>query len=281
MSDKIADNLVENVVTLPTIPSTLAKLNQAIEDPESSANDIAEVVVTDQSAAAKVLRIANSSFYGLRTKVNSVTHGVSILGTRVLRNLVLQATTIQAYEHLRNQSEFDIDAFWQESILCAAASQTLAGKAKKLPGRAEDYYSMGLIRDIGRVVLLDSKPEQFLESIRWAKASGEDMIAAETKIFGFAHTHVGEALAKRWKLSDEAAYAIRHHHSPPEGGDSLKLSACLVMVADQLVRNIMASHNGEAAVGLDPVALDLIGIPIESTPELAEEIAARAQGVEV
>lgn len=281
MSEKTADTLVENVITLPTIPATLAKLNQAIEDPDSSANDIADVVITDQSASAKVLRIANSSFYGLRTKVNSLTHAVSILGTRVLRNLVLQATTIQAYEHLRNQSEFDVDAFWQESILCAVASQSLATKAKKLPGRAEDYYSMGLIRDIGRVVLLDSKPEQFLESVKWAKASGEDIVAAETKIFGFAHTHVGEALARRWKLSDEAAYAIGHHHSPPEGGDSLKLSACLLLVADQMVRNIMSKHGSEAAVGLDPVALDLIGLPIEATPAIAEDIAARAQGVEV
>lgn len=281
MTEKVADNLVENVITLPTIPTTLAKLNQAIEDPDSSANDIADVVVTDQSAAAKVLRIANSSFYGLRTKVNSLTHGVSILGTRVLRNLVMQATTIQAYEHLRNQSEFNIDAFWQESILCAAACQTIASKAKKMPGRPEDYYSIGLIRDIGRVVLLDCKAEQFLESVRWAKASGESICAAETKIFGFDHTQVGEALAKRWKLSDEAAYAIRHHHSPPEEGDPLKLAACLVIVADRLVQNIMTGGAEKAAVGLDPVALDYIGLPIEATPAIAEEVAARAQGVEV
>lgn len=281
MTERTADQLIENVVTLPTIPTILAKLNSVIEDPEASAGKIAEVVSTDQSVSTKVLRIANSTFYGLRTKVSSVTQSVSILGTRVIRNLVLQATTIQAYKHLHGHPEFNIDDFWKHSILVGIASQNFAKASNKLKGKPDEYYAAGLIHDIGKVILMDCKTEEFLMSVR-NRAGGEESSAeAESKIFGFDHTHVGEHLARRWKLPEDLAAGIRYHHTAPSEVDPAHLVGYLVGIADQFAHNFQEKKDESAAVGLNPVALDLLGISIEDSYKVSEEVVALASGIEV
>ncbi len=281
MAEKTLDQLIDNLVTLPTIPAALAKLNTVIEDPDSSAQDIASVVSTDQSIATKVLRISNSTFYGLRTKVSSLAQAVSILGTRVIRNLVLQATTIQSYQHLRNNPDFDIDAFWEHSIRVAVATQIFAKHCKGFPMKPDECYTIGLVHDVGRVVLLDGQPKSFIESVRWAASSGEDSASSENRVFGFNHTHVGELLAQRWKLPTEVAIGIRHHHSAPDTTDPSKLPAVLVSLADRLAHNLKDNWNREAAAGLDPVALDLLKLPIEKTIDITEEIMNLSSSVEV
>lgn len=282
MTEKTVEQLIENIVTLPTIPKALAKLNTVIDNLASSAPEIAEVVATDQSVATKVLRISNSTFYGLRNKVTSLPTAVSILGTRVIKNIVLQVSTIQAYQHLRNNPDFDVDGFWKHSVLSGICAQILAKYSKTLPGKPDEYYAIGLIHDIGRVILLDCKTEEFLKSVRLANASdNKDVAAAEQEVFGFNHTHVGEVLARRWKLTEEVAQGIRLHHDPPSGEDALKLTGCLIGVAGHLAYNLKEKGEKDAAVGLNPVALDLLGIPVEEMPVIAEEIATASSKIEI
>lgn len=277
---KPPEQLVEDLITLPTIPSTLGRLNAAIEDPDSSAKEIAEVVIVDQSVATKVLRIANSSFYGLRTKVNSLQHSISILGTRILRNLVLQATTMQAYQHLKGNPDFDIEDFWGHSILTAVSAQLLAKHARNLAVKVDDCYAIGLVHDIGRVVLMDCRTADFLDSVRWARTAGASSTESERRTFGFDHTHVGELLVRRWSLSEEMAWGIRLHHSAPSGESPKHLVGCLIHLADRLSHNLKEQGEGKAAVGLDPLALDYLGIPIEKTVEVAQEVASKAMNLE-
>ncbi len=281
MSERTAENLIEGIVTIPTIPTVLSKLNGLILNPDSSAGDISEVVSTDQSIAIKVLRIANSCFYALRSPVSILQIAVTILGTRVLRNMVMQATTIQAYKHLQGTREFDLEAFWQHSVSTAICAQVLAKHSPKIDGKPEEYYSSGLIHDVGKVILLDSRPEQFLEAVQKTKDFDGDSTAAEREVFGFDHAQVGELLATRWKLSPEIAAGIGLHHTVPTSEAEAHFVGCLVYVADKLAHNLEDHEGTDAANELDAEAFEILGLSGERIIKVVEEIAALSVNLEV
>ncbi|HLU39254.1 MAG TPA: HDOD domain-containing protein [Planctomycetota bacterium] len=208
------EELIDSTVNIPTIPATLLEINRVFASAEGSAKEAATVIEKDPAIGAKVLRLVNSSVYALKNPVSSISLACSILGLKVIRNVVVQATVLEQFGDVRALAAFDPRQLWEHSFKTAVAARMIAARARGVGLDKEDAYTAGLMHDVGKMVLLDNRPDQFGEALAAATRHAVPLAKAEAEVFGFSHAHVGGLLAQRWKLSPELQGAIMYHHSP-------------------------------------------------------------------
>ncbi|MCA8971719.1 MAG: HDOD domain-containing protein [Planctomycetes bacterium] len=206
------DELISSTVTIPTIPSTLAEIQKIVNDPDGSAAEAAEVIVKDPAIASKVLRLANSSIYALRVPVSDIQHAVCILGLKILKNLVVQATVLENFQG-RGGEALSANWLWDHSLKTARAARGLAGLIPDDPGiELEEAYTAGLLHDIGKVLLMEAEGDSFLRAVTLSRLKKVPLYESEMDIFGFTHASVGSVLAERWNMSATLCTAIGKHH---------------------------------------------------------------------
>ncbi|MDQ5915457.1 MAG: hypothetical protein QG584_1348 [Pseudomonadota bacterium] len=206
-----ASDLVHDIQGLITLPDVYLRINQLIDDPNSTAADIAKVVSQDPSFTIRLLRVANSSLYSFSSKVDTVSRAVTIIGTAQIRNLALSMSVASSFGGLPNEL-VSMNNFWRHSLLCALISRHLAGEAGRCDRDA--LFTAGLLHDIGELVIFNRLPEQAKEALLLV-LDNEDEVAvyqAERQVIGFDHAEVGGALARQWNLPPLLEECIAHHH---------------------------------------------------------------------
>jgi HD-like signal output (HDOD) protein len=195
-------------------------LRECAEKITEVAKDAARVIEKDPSIATRVLRLVNSSFYGLKNPVSNINLACSILGLKVIKNLVVQATVLQTFGQTPAIAGFDPQWLWDHSFKTAIACRMLAERSPVANGLAkDDAYTCGLIHDIGKLILIDSQPDRFGEVLQLSKKAAVPLAKAEGELLGFNHAHVGGLLANRWKLAPAVQSAVMYHHSPATNAD--------------------------------------------------------------
>lgn len=273
-SDSFVDSL-----KLPTFPSTVARIDAVLQDEEFELSALAEIVAQDPPIAASVLRSANSAYYGLEQPAHSVREAIATLGARSIRNLAFKAALVSEYKHLAKYPEFDLRGLWKHSIMAAQMSQALIKLSTgPRPGASDMAYTAGLLHDIGKIVLLDSMGEFFLEAVRDAIQKEQRAVDSEDAILGMNHAVAGSLVGFAWKLPDEISNAIEYHHEPlrPESSETLAAVALADYIAsffegDEAIRpgKIMA-HPACEALGLDlPEAMRITEFAEATWPEIS------------
>ncbi len=265
--------LIDNTVSIPTVPTTLNEINRIINDPDGSAVEAADVVAKDPAIATKVLRLANSSLYSLRVEVSDVKHAVSILGLRILRNLVVQATILEQFKVSQGDSTaFNPEWLWDHSVKTATAARHLA-KEMKLPGvDVESAYTAGLLHDVGKILLLQDPSERFLDAVEKSRASGISLHLCEQEIYGFHHGHAGALLALRWKLSQLLAQVIESHHDPLSEEEEHVKFGCMLHTANGLAHAAATGDGGYVGDKLEDKVVGTLGLDPARIPELIEMV---------
>lgn len=265
---------------IPTIPSVVQRIQRLLEDPDAGVREIAAVVAEDAPLAAKVLKIANSSFYGLREKVVSTQHAASVLGVRVLRGVVMQASVIRQFEHLQG-GEFDLDLLWRHAALTAQACRQAGKRARGAIGlQPDELHACGLLHDLGKVVLLDNLRERYLAAARDAHGRGLPLHEVEREMFGFDHAEVGHVVAQRWGLPATMANAILLHHGPAERCER-EPAALLIERVNRCVHHVEDGDAAAAAAVFDRTATSVLGLQARDVDELVAFIVETRGSVEV
>lgn len=240
--------VIENITSLPTLPTVAEKINQLLENPQTTAEEIGKAITTDQALTAKVLKLVNSAFYGFPGRISTITHAIVILGFSTIKNIVLTTSIFEAFRKSRNaQSEFDMEAFWLHCIACGAAAQTIARKSGFKEW--ESCFIAGLIHDIGKTILFQYRPKEFLQIIEHAKAQGQLFYDCERTLFDITHPQIGALLAQRWRLPHNLHCAIEHHHAPLPSHPHYLMTA-IVHAADILVRAMDFGSGGDEKIPL-------------------------------
>ena len=155
---------------IPTLPTVVTRIGKVLQDPNVGVREVAGIIAEDASLAAKVLKIANSAYYGLRTPCISTQQAATVLGLRVLRTVIMQASVIRQYDHLAHTG-FDVDGLWKSSIATAQACHFIAKRCKrKLELSPEELYVCGLLHNLGQIVLLDNLKERYVDIAKEADA---------------------------------------------------------------------------------------------------------------
>ncbi len=217
INEQIKDK-IQHIANLPTLPQIASHLIKIINDPLTSSSDVAFIIGQDLSLSAKVLRLANSAFYGVPRSITNINSAVVILGLKVLHTMVLGLTVFDMFpENKRTANLFNRKAFWLHSLSCALISKFLATRIRKfILFDPEEAFCAGLLHDIGKVVMEQYLHEDFHKALETAQREKISMYDAENAILGYNHTHVAEWLTESWGLPSELQLPLLFHHTPSE-----------------------------------------------------------------
>ena len=234
-SKKRYQRIIQDLGQIPTMPTIAAKVMQIVNDPHSSAEDVAKFISRDVALTSKVLRLANSAFYGIPRTISSVNSAIVILGFNTIRSLVLSASVLKVFPQKPGlAASFDRKAFWKHSFMVGIASRMVAQiyRKKKLVDM-ETAFSAGLLHDIGKIILEQFSNDDYVPVLKAAKDQGLPLVVVERAILGMSHADVSGMLVDKWQMPNELKGPIVNHHSPMEDKASQDM-ACIVHYANHL-----------------------------------------------
>jgi putative nucleotidyltransferase with HDIG domain len=199
---------------LPSLPNVVMEIMKLVEDDKSSARDFEEHISHDPALAARILRIANSSFFAQSRKIKSIRDAIVVLGYRTLKSVVMAASTGAILNRPAEGYGLISGGLWKHSIACAMGSRLLASRLGRGEAAAEEFFVQGLLHDIGKILLntfLNEKSSLFQETFSREKPN---LLEAEMVVMGTDHCKVGMKIAEQWNLPMEVRYAIQYHHNP-------------------------------------------------------------------
>jgi putative nucleotidyltransferase with HDIG domain len=220
---------LDNVSDLPVLPANIQKITDLMSDENTSADDISAVVATDQGLSSKVLKIANSAFYGRISQVVKISESVVVIGMSNIKSMLYAIFMDQLYSGGSKDNEVLVD-LWKHSISSALMSQKIMEHNN--PVQKDAAYTAGLLHDIGELIIFKYEPRLFYEMLSEIKAGGglTRMVVEET-MMGFSHADLGAAMARKWNLPTTIKNGIFFHHSVGDSDvDQMVISA--VNVAD-------------------------------------------------
>jgi putative nucleotidyltransferase with HDIG domain len=263
---------LKSLKNLPTMPGVFQEINKSIQNPETTAEDIAKIISSDQALSAKILRIVNSVLYGFPRRISNIRHALIILGFDVVKGLLLSS------------SVFDIMlargflGLWQHSIGCAISAGVIAKKLN-MPD-PEEVFVAALLHDLGKVIIKLELPEESSLIEQKVMDNHISIYEAEKDILGFTHATVGKWLCQEWYLPNKLAYPITYHHQPNLSEFAIQ-STAVVHVADSLVRGIGFGFAGDNFVPkIDNRSWDILGISDPLLEEIIREIDEKLDNAE-
>lgn len=265
------EDLVRGTVRLVVLPELFMRVDRMIDDPQCSGAALTALIGQDPALAARLLRIANSPFYGFPSGIHTLARAVTVIGRRGLRNLILAASASDLFGRL-GAAMPDRDAFWRHSLCCGLTARLLGLRCGI--SEAEALFAAGLLHDIGKLVILDKLPEMGRQTQQRAHAGEAPLYLLENAVIGFDHADVGGELLRQWRLPEDLWLAVRDHHAPNRS-DRSTLGAAIIHVADLLAHAFLtpAFHDADATLSaIDPPYRDLMALDVRTLGELHEEI---------
>jgi putative nucleotidyltransferase with HDIG domain len=198
---------------LPSLPAAVAEVIANIDQDDINLETLADKISCDQALTARILRLANSSFYGQPKSIATIPRAISVLGLRSVRTLSIAAAVTGQFAGLRS-ADFDFLAFWRHSLGTALHARALAAHAGFNPDAA---FTAGLLHDIGHMILLTRFPEVFSAVLAYRKQHQCGILVAERVILGFDHTAIGAAVVAHWRFPTSICEVVGQHHDERDG----------------------------------------------------------------
>ena len=260
--------LLTKLRSLEPFPQVALKVLAMSRRAQIVPDELVEVIQTDPGVIGKVLKLANSSYYGVQTEVVSLKEAGNLLGVQALVNLVM-TTCAQRYMSGSKAKSKTSEDLYMQATATAIASRLLALKSRKAD--AEHAYTAGLLQNLGQVVIarhMGDARQQIQERVR----EGRSLLDAEREVFGLPHNELGARLASRWALPEVLVDTIRYHHAPEEGQIDLNLCRC-AHLAEVLCRMADAySAEDAGGVSVSVTSLTAIGFTREGFAALVPQL---------
>ncbi len=228
---------------IATLPEVTLKIIQLVEDPDSTAQDLNKVISNDPALGARILKVVNSAFYGLPGQIGSINRAIVLLGLNAVKNIAIAASLAKLFRGGKVSAVFDAKDLWTHSIASATATRLLANKAGL--GLPDEAFLAGLIHDIGIMVEIQARRNEFVQAVEHAHSTGTPLRAAETQFIGATHEQFGYELCKLWKFPTSLQAVAGFHHRPMDLPEGARTLASLVYVADHLTRKLEMGYTGD------------------------------------
>lgn len=258
MKEKKLEHIVNKVNDMPILPNRVNKIIEITEDPDSTIKDLEKEILKDQSLTARILKLANSAYYGYPRKINTVSQATILLGFQTIKSMTLASTISKMMEAELKGYALEKKDLWTQSQTCAIISRYIA-KDINYP-KPETAYIGGLLRDIGKTILNFYVEQEYNAIVNKVEYSNMSFLEAEEEILGFNHAQIGEKIANKWNFPEELVEAIGLHHSPENSTiDSTLVS--IVHIADAITMMIGISIGADGlAYNFSPFALETLDI---------------------
>jgi HD-like signal output (HDOD) protein len=261
-----AARIVQATGDLPAMPHIAAQVVEKLSDPNASSRDIQQLIAQDQALAARVLKVANSAYYGASRSISTLRDAVLFMGFDSIKTVVLTAVMNGVFA----QTGLAQKLLWEHATGCGLAAREL-GAAVRYSGREEAFLA-GLMHDVGKAVLFLRVPDKMSRIMQEAYNGGADFAASEMETLGFTHADVGQMLADKWRFALNIEEAIANHHHPEKSQTAPQLTH-IVSLANSVCHRLEIGPTRKP--GLDLFELEsakALGLSAAEIHELAEKI---------
>lgn len=218
------------IEAFPPLPATVTKVLAVTSNPESSAKDLMQAVIPDQTMCSAILKAANSAFFGVPREVSTIERAVVVLGYEEIRNIVIGKAIFSSLPKLSKEARQTVGVFWEHAFTCGLAAKIIGEHLRLSPS---ELFIDGLIHDIGKIALLLAFPNEYSVLRDISTPDHLHCITEEKNSFGMSHDEAGLQLARRWLLPEQLMMAIGYHHRPQDAPGYIE-RPLIVQVADVL-----------------------------------------------
>jgi len=263
VNETLARSLIDDMSALVSPPDVYLKISDMIAENTASAGQIGDVIMRDPSLAARVLKLVNSSYYALPTKVDTVSRAITVIGMHELSSLVYSLCAVQSFSRI-SSNVTNMNTFWRHGVYCGLAAKAIAARSRCL--NTERLFLAGLLHDIGTLTINARFPEIAEQSIFKSHGDENKLVGAESEALGFDHAYLGALMLENWHLPAATCDAIRYHHHP-QAAEVTPLEASIVHAAD-----VLANYSGTGSFSESIAEQDDIPEDIMALIELPEDI---------
>jgi putative nucleotidyltransferase with HDIG domain len=273
---------LKGIGDLPPMPDIAARVLRAVDGGDCSVNDLRLIIERDPAIVARILKVANSALYGFARQIDTLSHGLALLGMQTVKNLVLAASMRQVFARFGLMEKL----LFEHASLCGPVAHRLA---RHLSGKwnPEEAFVAGLLHDMGKIVLANSYREEYEQVVARGYNQNLGFAEVERAAFGFDHAELGAEVARHWQLAPLLESVIRYHHEPARFGEldpEHRRMTALIAVASAALSKLGIGRKGPADV-VDPGSLaawEELGLGQQDVPDviaLCGEEAERARAM--
>jgi len=231
------NEIIAKVGDLPSLPAVAARINAEIENENLSAKLLGAIIAEDPSLASRMLRLANSAFYGMPRQIASIERAVMVLGFDTVKNLALSISIFSFFQKGISPA-IDVIGLWNHSLGVAVSAKNLVSRTN--PKLAEQAFLFGIVHDVGKIALISQCLSDMEQVYRHITQDGMPQEEAEMKVLGFTHQKIGSLLIREWKFPEMFVTGVKLHHDLPpvlkECDESTAQLTRAVCVANQLAK---------------------------------------------
>lgn len=265
---EIIDKALSAVGDIATLPEVTIKIIEIVEDPDSTARDLHDVIKSDPALSVKVLKVVNSAFYGLPGQVASVDRAIILLGLSAVKNIAIAASIARLFKGNRVSEQFTASDLWRHSVAVAVGARAIA-ECSPHPVMADEIFVAGLIHDIGMLIERQAYADEFADVIERCSQEGSSFLAVERQLIGADHQAFGVGLTTKWKFPRHLRASVGFHHSPESLSVELRNMATLIHTADVMAcQEQIGFHLTAQTESITEEMLDTLSV----TPQQLEEV---------
>ncbi len=267
---------IREISHIATLPEVTLKIVELVEDPSSTAQDLHNVIANDPALSSRILKVVNSSFYGLPGQIGSINRAIVMLGLNAVKNIAIAASLAKLFRGGDLSHGFSARAVWEHAVACGATTKMIADAAKV--GMADEAFLAGLMHNIGLMVEMQFDRNKLIEVVQTLGVNGDgvpanDMREVEAQIYGADHQDFGKGLCERWKFPNNFALVTGYHHDPMQAPSDARRLPAMVYVADRLVGSIEGQFRLDLpSLDIAPEVLEILGLSDSAISSLRERV---------
>ena len=276
--DKVKQLIYDRINNLPTLPDMIQKVLSLVQDEKTTANKLGDLISYDQAISSRLLKVANSAYYGFPREISTIRHAVVLIGFEQVKSLSLGIAVSDVMKGTNNTASLMQDAFWNHSVGCSLAATIICKKLGKPDG--EVAFTASLLHDVGKIILANFFSKEYKVVLEKVQEDGKSFVEIEEEVFGFTHADVGEWLCSRWKLPRSLASSVRCHHKVKEvEPDNIHLTS-VVHLADIVCRRAGIGNSGSEIIPpLQEAAREELCVDEEQIDQMIAELKEEEEKV--
>jgi putative nucleotidyltransferase with HDIG domain len=279
--EQVVSNALREISHIATLPEVTVKVVELVENPKSTAQDLHKVISTDPALCSRILKVVNSSFYGLPGQIGSINRAIVMLGLNAVKNIAIAASMAKLFRGGDLTPHFSGRELWAHCNVTAATAKLVAGALKL--GLQDEAFLAGLIHDIGIMVEMQYDRNKLTDVLRRVGQDAKgipatEMVQCEQQVFEANHQEFGAGLCERWKFPKSFAYVCGFHHRPMELGHDNRTLPALIYVSDRLACESGAGFRGDMmSTRIDSDVLEFLKLSNDKVTELRQTVQSNAK----
>ncbi len=251
------------------MPQTMAKILAALNNPETGAAELEKIFKFDPSFTLKILALANSSYYGSTTKVSNIRAAITLLGLNMIKSLALHASVHDLFRADMVGPNFSGYELWKHSVGVGVCAKMLSRRLRM--GNAEDFFTLGILHDVGLLVEYQFYPDLFQEVLKRLEEKKHGLTHVEEMVMGIHHGMLSQLLCEKWKLPHSICSVVCHHHHPMAAHENERPATAAVYIANTIVKKARFGFHYEDDEPLMDVCLKQLNLEAVDVDILQED----------